>query len=189
MAPAPAVQKPCSVCGGVFAPEDLAVFGERSVCAGCKPGFVQSYRQGMVEPVAPKEVRYAGFWIRVCAEVIDLLICLAVRALLVLIVAVFSSRISLAVVTDLRIIGFLLDLFYFCFFWTRSGSTPGKMIFGLNVIAVGGGPVRLEQAVKRYFSQWLSGILLGYGFMKAGWSPQKESLSDDIARTRVIYIR
>src|SRR5258708_36674728 len=71
-------ERTCSSCGRAFAQEDLAVFGEHSVCAACQPAFVQSYRQGMVDAVAaPKEFHYAGFWIRVCAEVIDTLILMA----------------------------------------------------------------------------------------------------------------
>lgn len=63
------------------------------------------------------------------------------------------------------------------------------MIFGLKVVDENGGPVRPGQAVLRWFSQLLSAALLGCGFMKAGWSPQKRSLHDGIAHTRVIYIR
>jgi len=86
-------------------------------------------------------------------------------------------------------VSLIADISYFCYFWTNSGATPGKMIFGLKVIDENGGPVRMGQAIKRWFSQFLSGFLLGYGFMKAGWSPEKRSLHDGIARTRVIYYR
>jgi len=155
-----------------------------------QPAFVQSYRQGMVE-TPPREFHYAGFWIRVCAQAVDILILYLFQLAVALVAGVVMSgpTIPEGVLTDLQIIEFLADIFYFCFFWTHSGATPGKMIFGLKVIDERGGPVRLGQAVKRWFCQILSGAIVGYGFMKAGWSPEKRSMTDGIARTRVIYIR
>jgi uncharacterized RDD family membrane protein YckC len=184
----------CSACGREFGSSDLAVFGEFSGCAACQPGWVQKYRQGMTIAAAPAEVRYAGFWIRAAALLIDTLILTTFQVAVEFVAGYMLSRagvspIPSAVETDLQIISFLVQIFYFCWFWTRSGATPGKMVFGLKVIDQRGGPVRLGQAVKRWFAQLLSGVLLGYGYMKAGWSPEKMSMHDGIAGTRVIYTR
>ena len=195
MAPVPATEKPCGVCGGVFAPGDLAVFGEHSVCAGCQPGFVQSLRQGMMEPVATvKEAHFAGFWIRVCAQLVDMVIVTAAQLAFGFMggIAMAAMGIDLSTETGklIQFIALVISFFYYFFFWTRSGATPGKMVFGLKVVdADDYGLIRNGQAVSRWFSGLLSGILLGYGFLKAGWSPQKMSLHDGIAHTRVIYIR
>jgi len=107
MAPIPATEKICSVCDGAFAPEDLALFGEHSVCAGRQPGFVQSLRQGMAEPLAPKEVHYAGFWIRVCAQLVDLVILTAFRLLPAYAAWATAGGLSQAVQTDLTLMNSL----------------------------------------------------------------------------------
>jgi uncharacterized RDD family membrane protein YckC len=184
----------CRACGREFAPADLAVFGEHSVCAECQPGWVQQYRQGMLSVAAPAEVRYAGFWIRAAALLIDSLILGTFQFVVEFVVGYVLSRAGVspipeAIEMDLQVMSLLVQIFYFCWFRTHSGATPGKMVFGLKVIDHGGGPVRLGQAVKRWFAQILSGVLLGYGYMKAGWSPEKMSMHDGIARTRVIYAR
>jgi uncharacterized RDD family membrane protein YckC len=186
------MEKACSSCEQAFAPEDLAVFGEHSVCAACQPAFVQTYRQGMVGTVAPTEFHYAGFWIRFCAQLIDFIITGAFAFLLGMGMRLVFGPPETGdspVVAYVQIIVTGGTIFYYCYFWTHSGATPGKMLFSLKVIDEEGGPVRLGQAVKRWFSEGLSGVLLGYGYMKAGWSPEKRSLHDGIAGTRVIYTR
>jgi uncharacterized RDD family membrane protein YckC len=140
------------------------------------------------EAAGPREFHYAGFWIRAAAILIDFLIVGAVQFGLQLLVAAFGPM-SRAVQIDVQIVMVLIDLFYYCFCWTHGGATPGKMVFGLRVIDRSGGPVSLSQAVKRWFAQMLSGVLLGYGFMKAGWMPEKAALHDGLARTRVVYGR
>jgi len=166
----------CSACGREFAPADLAAFGEHST------------------PAAPAEVRYAGFWIRGAALLIDSLILGTFQFLVGLLVANILVRgnvfpLDNAVQIDLQIISLLVQVLYCCWFGTHSGATPGKMVFGLKVIDQGGGPVRLGQAVKRWFAQLLSGVLFGYGYVIAGRSPEKRSMHDGIARTRVIYAK
>lgn len=80
-----------------------------------------------------------------------------------------------------------LGICYFVFFWTQYGATPGKMVLKLKVITPEGGFISAGQAVGRYFSQILSGLILCIGFMMAGWDSEKRALHDRIANTRVIY--
>src|SRR5690348_3919684 len=37
----------CSECGRTFAPDQVIRYGERSVCAACKPIFLQRLREGV----------------------------------------------------------------------------------------------------------------------------------------------
>lgn len=188
MTPAPATQQQCSSCGRFFPQGDLAQFGDSAVCAGCQPQWTQQLRQGMIPRgvLSPEEFHYAGFWIRAAAILVDILIVATLQFCLQVIVAAFGPM-SPAVKTDVELIMVLMDIFYYCFWWTHGGATPGKMVFGLKVIDRRGGPVTLSQAVKRWFGQLLSGFLLGWGFLKAGWMPEKMALHDGLARTRVIY--
>jgi uncharacterized RDD family membrane protein YckC len=171
------------------------VFGDKYVCAGCQPAWVQSLRQGMPGAYVEAGTRhYAGFWIRAVSQVIDTIILLVIQFSMGLVVGFLSSAVGAVPVPPpllfaVQVASAVVGFAYYTFCWARFGATPGKMIIGLKVIDESGGPVRPGQAVKRWFSQILSGIILGIGFMKAGWSPEKEALHDGIAGTRVIYSR
>src|SRR5687767_935138 len=66
----------CSVCGKSFAPDAVVEIGGATVCAQCKPFHLQRLREGAV-PEAPPAYRFAGFWIRTLASIIDGVILLA----------------------------------------------------------------------------------------------------------------
>src|SRR5260370_18760849 len=58
----------CSECGKPYPPDELAAFGTSLVCAACKPAFTQKLREG-IQPAGA--MRYAGFWIRFVAVIVD----------------------------------------------------------------------------------------------------------------------
>src|SRR5258708_33668986 len=58
----------CSECGKPYPPDELAAFGTSLVCAACKPAFTQKLREG-IQPAGA--MRYAGFWIRFVAGIVD----------------------------------------------------------------------------------------------------------------------
>src|SRR5258707_683849 len=61
----------CAECGRIFPIESTIQYGAKRVCAGCKPVFMQKIAEGAAAQVAPGTYRYAGFWIRVGAKLID----------------------------------------------------------------------------------------------------------------------
>jgi len=60
----------CTSCSRQFAVSELAMFGDSAICAECKPAWAQRLRQGMTS-TAPTHFRYAGFWIRFLAIILD----------------------------------------------------------------------------------------------------------------------
>ena len=60
----------CAQCGRAFSPNEIVRIGEAAVCAGCKPLFLQRLREG-VSVAAPAPLRYAGFWVRAGAFLVD----------------------------------------------------------------------------------------------------------------------
>jgi hypothetical protein len=75
-ASAPAVPSPgagetrhCAECGRPFPADELVAIGAASVCAACKPVYLQKLREGSARAVG--SWRYAGFWIRFVAVVVD----------------------------------------------------------------------------------------------------------------------
>lgn len=190
-APADGAQRFCSACGKSFAVSDLAFFGESAVCAWCKPAYVQRLRQGMTT-TSDRQLVYAGFWIRALAQIIDGVILGVARWIVFIPMGIgFIARpsdpgFSAGSVAMAALFSLVVNIVYFIFFWTRYGATPGKMILRLKLVTPQGGPITTGQAVGRYFAQWLSGLILGIGFMMAGWDSEKRALHDRLAETRVI---
>jgi uncharacterized RDD family membrane protein YckC len=71
-------------------------------------------------------------------------------------------------------------------FVSRFAATPGKMALNLKVVRPDGSPLSLGRAFARYFAKVLSGLILGIGFIMAGFDSQKRALHDRLCDTRVI---
>lgn len=65
------------------------------------------------------------------------------------------------------IVSLAISLGYYAYFETTSGQTLGKMVMKLKVVGPGGGPVTLEQSLKRnsFYALSLIGIIPVIGFL------------------------
>lgn len=149
-------------------------------------------------PVVPV-CRYAGFWIRVGASLLDTFL---------LLVAIFPLRMLVGSLVTLlgmdahmptngvllarriaRIaIGFVLAIAY------RAGmesspyqATLGKMAARLKVIDQEGQRISFARATARYFSKYLSTLSLGIGYVMVAFDEKKQALHDRIVGTFVVY--
>ncbi len=178
----------CSECGRACAPEEVVKFGERRVCAVCKPAFAQRLREGAVSSGA---AGYGGFWIRALAAMIDGMIMAAI-VIPIQLAMVFSmvgtSHPEQALVASLgaNVVGLLAGVSYEAFFLVRFAATPGKMICRLKVLTAEGQVLGWGRAVGRYFAKYISGLTLGIGFLLACVDEQKRTLHDHICSTRVV---
>jgi uncharacterized RDD family membrane protein YckC len=183
----------CSECGDAFAVDRLVTYRGRKVCAKCSPALLQRIGEG-----AP-DGRYAGFWIRFLAKLIDGLILmvplLAINAALAYNVSEmdmmgnFTGDYTPAAVAGLalrHLLNLFIPLGYSTYFVGRYAATPGKMALGLRIILPGGGRVSYARALGRHFAEFLSKITLYVGYIMAGFDDEKRALHDHIAGTRVI---
>jgi uncharacterized RDD family membrane protein YckC len=209
-APIPAAAVPiaaetrfCSECGRPFPAHEMVTIGTATVCAQCKPLYLQRVREGG-QPLGVR--RYAGFWIRFVARVIDGII-LAVVGFVInlpigMMLGLSSSRIAsgdvgaAALPAMLGTIGLSLavNLFlaaaYEIYFLSTRSATIGKLALGLKVIRADGGSLSTGQATGRFFAYLLDAYFtLTIGFIIAGFDPEKRSLHDRICDTRVIYAK
>ena len=125
---------------------------------------------------------YAGFWVRVLAYLLDLLILAVPIGILAL---VFGEG---SLLYDL--LGGLTVTAYIIGFWTAfDGQTPGKRLMGIKVVRHSdGGPITLKQALLRYFVGYtLCNLTLGLGFVMVAFRYDKRGLHDLIAGTCVVY--
>jgi uncharacterized RDD family membrane protein YckC len=149
--------------------EDHAVY-----CQGCGSA---------IKPVTPESIpeartsqAYGGFWIRFVAWIID--------SLVVSVVMGFVLTVTFGV-------GFIAIFFahwlYEALMLSSSWkATLGKRAFNLVVTDLEGRPLSFGRATGRHFAKWLSGLVLGVGYIIAAFTSRKQALHDMIAGTLVV---
>lgn len=180
----------CAVCKGRFAQSQMVRFGDKLVCASCKPTYVQMLAMGMGNS---GDLRYAGFWIRFGAKFIDGIILWVVNFVIsmgttLLISTQKSPQMAVAAAIINVVIQFGIGIAYNIYFLTGNNqATPGKMACGLKVVTAEGDRITPGRAVGRYFSELLSGMILMIGYIMAAFDDEKRTLHDRICNTRVVF--
>lgn len=157
-----------------------------------RPAEIRHAPSTLTASIRPK----AGFWIRFFAYGIDGAIIGAIQILLGLLfdyLVGFSvtlsneGQVAMAVVSGLMSIS--ISFCYGIFFIGYCGQTPGKMLVRVKVIRTDGSALSYGQAFLREFlGKFVSGILLGIGYLMVAFDSQKQGLHDKIADTYVIRI-
>ena len=138
--------------------------------------------------------RYAGFWIRTVASIMDTFLLMSVTLFLLWIVYGNDYFIGLTSETaplfygplDM-IIQNLFPIIIVLLFWIYRSATPGKMAVKLVIVdAKTGGKPSVGQYIGRYFSYILSTIPLGLGFIWIAFDSKKQGWHDKLAGTVVI---
>lgn len=100
------------------------------------------------------EIKYAGFWKRLGAHLIDSLIVMGVAAPTIFLGAqgrLIRINISIALVFFL--------IFYSFYLVKKYGGTPGKLAMGLKIRDLSGGPINAKQAFLRYSVEFVINLL------------------------------
>ncbi len=155
----------------------------------------QAFSNVSTQETAEVGVKFAGFWIRVAAYLLDMVfyyIAIFVFGLIVGVSAFASGDVNTA--AGLVVLYYLVIVFGFLLYKTLMESsskqgTLGKMIVGIKVTKLDGDKISFGRSIGRYFSMILSGVILYIGFMMAGWTEKKQALHDMIAGTNVVYKR
>jgi uncharacterized RDD family membrane protein YckC len=139
-------------------------------------------------------VRYAGFWVRLLAGLIDaVLVVFSFCATFVIFKFLFlrlapGDEDAFGVFGGLTVMFVTLFLFYVLLPSIEAWqATPGKQACGLRLVRADGGRVTPLLAVKRFFSCVLSALPAGLGFLMIALDDEKRGLHDMICDTRVIY--
>ena len=146
-----------------------------------------------VDPLAGSdaEVRYAGFWIRVVAVLIDAILLSVIT--MPLLWAIYGighfegEREGMIAGPADFLISWVAPAVASVFFWRRKQATPGKMVVSAKVVdARTGQTLSINQSVGRYFGYFLSGVPLGLGFLWIAFDARKQGWHDKIAGTVVV---
>jgi uncharacterized RDD family membrane protein YckC len=82
--------------------------------------------------------------------------------------------------------GFVFNWVYYAGFESSHlGATPGKWMLGIYVTDMEGRRISFARASGRYFGKIISGIVLGIGYMMAGFTEKFQALHDMIAECLV----
>jgi len=135
----------------------------------------------------------AGFWIRCVAYLLDSVI-LGVAQLAISLALGFAggallgeNGLALPLISALS--GMVIGLTYAVFFTGYNGQTPGKMALRIQVIRTDGTSMTYARAfLREVIGKFASGIILGIGYLMAGFDRQKQGLHDKIAGTYVIKL-
>jgi uncharacterized RDD family membrane protein YckC len=141
-------------------------------------------------------IHYGGFWIRVVAVIIDAVL---LRVVVAPIGIIFGGLGMAGMMTGLphrglRLLGGGLTAILLIFgswlyeaFMESSSyqATLGKMIFGMKVTDLNGNRISFERATGRHFAKWLSGMILGIGYIMVAFTERKQGLHDLLAGTLV----
>jgi len=145
-------------------------------------------------------IRYAGFWRRFLAFVIDNLLLGLVLTPLAFFFStghyllpgglddpkLFITRIDWSYL----LIEEVLPVVLFVFFWVRYEGTPGKRLLDCYVVdAITFGPLTIGQAVLRYIGYFVSIFTLGLGFVWIAIDKRKRGFHDMIAGSVVVIRR
>jgi uncharacterized RDD family membrane protein YckC len=165
-------------------------------------------------PVQQQPVKYAGFWWRFLAYLIDDFILSFVTSIIFIPIWIYflfgalnsdmfnhwdddffnynydnwqwiAGMIGLAIVCG--IISIAINWLYYALMESsKYQATLGKMAVGAKVTDLEGRRISFGRASGRYFGKIISGMILMIGYIMAGFTEKKQALHDMLANTLVI---
>lgn len=131
--------------------------------------------------------RYASFWQRAGAYIIDIIIVNVIAIIIVIFLALLGSTGMLEDDESANLLGFAIAWLYFA---TQESSsvqaTFGKRILGLKVTDRHYRGIGFGRATGRFFSKIVSALILLMGFIMVLFTKKRQGLHDMIAGTYVL---
>jgi len=136
------------------------------------------------------DYEYAGFWIRVGASLIDLVLMSMITLPLTLMIygsdAVWNSEAMILGPADF-LINYSLPFFATVIFWMYKSATPGKMVLHLKVLdEETGNKLTIGQSIGRYFAYIPATLIFMIGIFWVAWDKKKQGWHDKLAKTVVV---
>ena len=155
--------------------------------------------------------KYAGFWLRFVAYIIDYIILYVISGFIIIPILAaiglgvgastdgfdFNSMTDgdiIAMATAIGgalfaggLISFAINILYYTFMEaSKYQATIGKMALGLKVTDSSGKKLDFVKALIRQLGKIVSGVILMIGYIMAGFTEKKQALHDMIAGTLVV---
>jgi uncharacterized RDD family membrane protein YckC len=171
-------------------PDDTSTLSidEPSYKPSSKPPSREDLKREIDQTVSADMVKYAGFWKRFAAFIIDSVIIGMVTYIVYLMIPVMLSRgrPERGVLFG-WIVGMIVNWLYRAVMESSSAqATLGKMALGIIVTDYEGNRISFGRATGRLLAKILSGLILLIGYIMAGFTEKKQALHDMIAGTLVV---
>jgi len=143
-------------------------------------------------PAAAPEVKYAGFWMRLFASLVDLSITFLIFfAVAIILPILLGPRLGVLSGGVIFALGLVLWLVVTWLYWALMESsskqgTFGKDMLGIVVTDAEGKRISFRKATVRYFGKMVSAVPVMAGFLMAGFTARKQGLHDLIAGSQVV---
>jgi uncharacterized RDD family membrane protein YckC len=192
----------CTACGQVIRGAGVAQAGANPGSYAPTGGAASYSPEGTPAAFARPTVAYAGFWLRLVALIIDVIVLSMVRTLIFLPFGIGIGMRGLmhgrpqdisefapffVMAARLALLSFVLQWLYFSLMESSAWqATLGKKALGLEVTDLEGRRISFGRATGRYFGKILSALTLFIGFLMAGFTEKKQALHDMLAGTLVL---
>ena len=197
----------CSACGQPMVGFSVGQAAATPSANPAAPGgtvYAPPAQAGWQAPAARPGVAYAGFWLRVVAFIIDGLLLYFVSMILFLPFAASTGMGMRGMMTGrppdpqaifpmihallrLALLRTILNWLYYALLESSAWqATLGKKALGLEVTDLDGNRISFGRATGRFFAKIISSIILGIGYLMAGFTEKKQALHDILAGTLVI---
>jgi len=196
----------CHECQRQIEQEPAIRYRDLYICPRCKAAFFQKVREGLAREEA---AHYCGFWIRLCARLLDGLLLSAITVPLSLVneaiifrlypfpgpgtgLSQFENTSALGTLLTIQaafvLFGLLIAIVYEVYSVGRYGGTPGKLLLRMRIVRSDSSRLTYRRAAIRFFGKSLSDLTLYVGYIMVGFDSQRRALHDYIADTRVIKV-
>lgn len=154
---------------------------------------VQILNEEAVEKEESKQYKYAGFWMRFWAYIIDVIVVFSINGI-VLSPLLFVNDGAQIEISYWTLNGILAGVIYYAYFLVMTkifGQTIGKMILGLKVIRENDEPLTwLDLIFREVVGRFLHNVfmILKLLYLVVAFSNEKQGVHDMIGNTRVIHV-
>jgi uncharacterized RDD family membrane protein YckC len=136
-------------------------------------------------------MKYAGFWLRFFAAIIDSIIITLISRILLMGFDAPAFSIDQTYFDALNSPITLMNTLIFWLYFSILESSPmqaslGKFILGLKVVDIYGRRIGFLRATGRHFGKIVSAFILMIGYLMAAFTDQKQALHDKMANCLVI---
>ena len=181
----------CPGCHEIFVFDPLQNHAAGGEEAPVVPDFVFTPRA-----VAEADLPKAGFWIRAAAAFVDSLISGALQGIILFLFAGLLGLLlhgydsdSMVMVCLAWLLGSAVGAVYYVYFTAFGGQTPGKMALRIKVVRTDSTSLTLGRAFYReVIGKFVSGIILGIGYLMIAFDTKKQGLHDRMADTYVVRL-
>jgi uncharacterized RDD family membrane protein YckC len=147
--------------------------------------------EAVIQQTSSGNLKYAGFWIRLVAVLLDSVFSILILSVLIMILSLGNFA-SIHNYGNSPVGGLFKLAFWLCYYPIAESSTKlqgslGKYLLGIKITDGSGNKISFGRAVGRGISKIFSGVIFCIGYIMVALRQDKRGLHDMICDTYVVY--